>query len=548
MIPKIENSERQDDGEGNAPCGLSKGRQWDSESPSSPEGSPEGSSAEQPSLRNQIVASLAVGLGHMGIGCVLGMSAIPYLRPEGARQQRRLLEQSSGGVEDSVQSSGSLQLMLFDDTLFNTAVFLAASLGCMATGGLQVTFGQKKIMLLALICLFFGWVVLATSDSLLVSLTSRVIQGLAWGAFFGSSFTYILEMSHARVRGSLVVVSDVFTEVGHCVVYGLADLYFERYQLILMFGFFTTLAPIAWLIWLPQSPRWLVYKNLTDEAYVALENFRGAHYDSQVELFSIQRQRKVTVMSANDQMQEMHLPAIIMTILFSALLLITVHFTYTQSSGVSVLTVTQQDDVTYSTAIVSGLIRLSGSIVCAVAVDFAGRKPLYVISFLLCSAASLVLGSLRYDELRQSRDDLNCLFVSIRSIFVFFGGMTFPLLKLWLGESFPTSVRSTALGFLNSLFYLAAVLASETHQKIILSIGRHGTLWLISFMNLSMAAIGWFWLPETKRKSLERITDEFYGPCTPLEGVSCENLISNKGEVEEREEEKEEEEVIVISW
>ncbi|XP_064086243.1 facilitated trehalose transporter Tret1-like isoform X2 [Macrobrachium nipponense] len=473
----------------------------------------------------------------MGIGCVLGMSAIPYLRPEGVRQQHRLPE----------QSTGSLQLMLFDGTLFNTAVFLAASLGCMATGGLQVTFGQKKIMLLALVGLFLGWVVLATSDSLLPSLTSRTIQGLAWGAFVGSSFTYILEVSHGGVRGSVVVVSDVLTEVGHCVVYGLANLNFERHQLILMLGSFTTLVPMAWLIWLPQSPQWLVYKNLTDEAYIALEYFRGAHHDSQVELCNIKRQRKVTVMSANDQLQEMQLPAIIMTVLLSTLLLITVHFTYTLSSGVSVLTVTEQDNVTYSTVVILGLIRLSGSIACAVAVDFVGRKPLYVISFLLCSATSLVLGSLLYVELDQSRDDLDCLFVSIRSIFVFLSGTTFPLLKLWLGELFPTSVRSTALGFLLSLFYVAAVLASETRQNIVLFIGRPGTLWLISFMNLSMAAIGWFGLPETKGKSLERITEQFYGLRATLDVVSCENFISDKAEVEEREEE-EEEEVIVISW
>ncbi|XP_068208625.1 facilitated trehalose transporter Tret1-like [Palaemon carinicauda] len=457
------------------------------------------STEHSPVLLPQILGGGVSALVQVGLGMVGGYSGvtIPQLTSN-----------------NSTTNSG----IVFDDhqvALFSSLVYLTATAGCLIGILPMVRYGQRTTMLLCLPILLVGWITLSVSTTIAMIQASRCLVGLTIGVIEGASYQYTTEISHSSIRGMMVGALDTMRQLGVLLVYSLGATTLSWQQISLVCGC-TTVPPVfIALIFLPNSPRWLVTQGRMKEASKSLAFYRGTD-NINVELTSISRQ--VEAMSGKTNLNfGTQLKVILQRKTMKVMVFLTFLFLAAQFTGnivvlayiVPILEVANISMNSYVAAMVVGGIRVLGTICSLFFVDYFGRKPALFVSFLVCGTSLTGLGIFffiksRYDNV-QGIDwmPLTCLV-----FFTFFTCVAHPTLNLVRGELLPTTVRSAAMPFLCSVLFGGLFLASQTFPVMTTSLGTYGTFWMYGAMCILVLAVTILVIPETLNENLENITLE----------------------------------------
>ncbi|CAJ0553221.1 Ff.00g117330.m01.CDS01 [Fusarium sp. VM40] len=160
---------------------------------------------------------------------------------------------------------------------------LIGSLSCSYTGD---KFGRRNIIFFASICTLIGEILEASSFGLAQFIVGRVIIGLGIGQLSSIVPVWQSETSAARNRGRQVVLTGLFICLGYVLESWINLGFFEFHN-----GPVTWRPPIAIAIafslilmisiyFFPESPRWLVMKNRSEEARHVVAALRGLPIDS----------------------------------------------------------------------------------------------------------------------------------------------------------------------------------------------------------------------------------------------------------------------------
>ncbi|KAJ8249725.1 hypothetical protein COCON_G00229410 [Conger conger] len=167
---------------------------------------------------------------------------------------------------------------LWQELLISSTVG-AAALSALAGGFLNGIFGRRVCILLASFIFSSGGVVLSTAPSKEVLLVGRIIVGLGLGIASMTVPVYIAESSPPQLRGRLVTVNTLFITGGQLVasVVDGAFSYLQRGGWRYMLGLSVVPAVLQFVgfLFLPESPRWLVQRGLTQKARRVLSQIRG---------------------------------------------------------------------------------------------------------------------------------------------------------------------------------------------------------------------------------------------------------------------------------
>jgi MFS family permease len=123
--------------------------------------------------------------------------------------------------------------------------------------------------------------------------------------------------------------------------------------------------------------------------------------------------------------------------------------------------------------------------------DSFGRKRTYVV-YLLCAAALLFV----YVSVPNPR-----LLLVLGPFVAFFATGYFSGFGAVTAEIYPTTIRATAQGFTYNIGRIVSALAPFTVAKLATTYG-FGPALMVSSVAFVMAAIVWFWIPETKGRAL----------------------------------------------
>lgn len=188
---------------------------------------------------------------------------------------------------DTVNSEGSEKSRKSTLQGFVVATFvvgaLVGALSCSYTGD---RFGRRKVIFYAAICSLVGEILEASSFGLAQFIVGRVIIGLGVGQLSSIVPVWLSETSDAKNRGRHVVLTGLFMCLGYTLESWLDLAFFEfhhgpvtwRPPIAIAIAFSIVVIASIWT--LPESPRWLVLKNRSDQARFVISALRGLPEDS----------------------------------------------------------------------------------------------------------------------------------------------------------------------------------------------------------------------------------------------------------------------------
>nr|XP_053635278.1 facilitated trehalose transporter Tret1-like [Cherax quadricarinatus] len=458
-----------------------------------PQHPPEGDSRQnilqndtKPAIGTQVFATLVMALTQLSAGTSISFSGItlPQLTDP---QENLFLNQSQ-------------------TAFFGSLEYLGAAVGCCVSGPLLVKLGRRVTLLVTLPITVTSWLSLALSPTVWLLLTSRSILGIILTA----TFLYSIEIAHKNIRGILSGIITLARIMGLIMVSILRFCKLDWRQM----GFVccgVSVIPFFCLIFLPNSPRWLVTQGRLSEAQKALVFFISKHYDSEPELQDITQQIINVDKKLDNSWQQLRLlfePSTARTFL-----LLTVLSLFASMNGSHVIMsysvpIFQAVDFTldpYISAIIFYGVRIFGNLVYLFAIDRLGRKPLIIVSCSLCSLCMATYGVYFYMHKTGYVSDMGWIPLTATMIFIFFIGIGQPAILILNGELLPLTCRSIGNSALSLTLTCGAFISVYIYPMTVEALGEHGTFWLFSGTSAVLTFVSAVALTETRGRSLEEI-------------------------------------------
>ncbi|CAK7200317.1 hypothetical protein SEUCBS139899_003008 [Sporothrix eucalyptigena] len=183
----------------------------------------------------------------------------------------------------------------------NGLYYTGGTFGALFAGYFVHKYGRKKCAALAAIIILVSSGIIAGSVHIGMFITFRFFQG--WGSFqmLSTIPMWMAELVPPKKRGFLVQIHPAMINVGYTVASytGIGFYYYSGHNNqwrgpLGLAGFFPFLF-LVFIRWAPESPRYLVSKNRTDEAWDILRRLHSSkndpgHLFAKRELYQIQQQ------------------------------------------------------------------------------------------------------------------------------------------------------------------------------------------------------------------------------------------------------------------
>ncbi|KAI7087229.1 general substrate transporter [Hortaea werneckii] len=194
----------------------------------------------------------------------------------------------SGVMTDVIASPNFLNYFSTDKTsstigAINSTFSGGAVFGALMGGLTMDRLGRKKTVQIGAVIATVGGILQCAAVHLAMILVGRIISGWAVGLMSMSVPVYQAECAHPKIRGLIVGLTQqmigvgfiVSTWVGYGSHHAGADTSFQ-WRFPLAFQVAPSLLLLVGLVWLPESPRWLIEVDRNEEG---MSTLRRLHFD-----------------------------------------------------------------------------------------------------------------------------------------------------------------------------------------------------------------------------------------------------------------------------
>lgn len=414
---------------------------------------------------------------------------------------------------DTAVINGALVFLRRQFALTNLLTEIAASsllLGCLigaaSAGKFSDRLGRRKSLMGAALLFSASAIGSALANNFTVFSLARLAGGLAIGLASALTPVYISEIAPQRSRGQLVSLNQL------AIVVGILAAYLTNWQL-------ATLGETSWrwmfgvaaipsfgflfgLVFIPESPRWLITRGRRDEGYAVLAKIAG-DAEAQIELAAIE----FSVGEKSGDPVELFAPGMRKRVFVAVALAV-----LQQVSGIN--TVLYYGSVLFAehfhgesardalgANVVVGLVNLLCTLVAMVFIDRWGRRGL----FLVASGGMAVSLTVLAFALRVTTIAPAVIFGSVLLYVAFFAVGLGPGVWVYIAEIFPTRVRGRATSVATTALWTACLVVTLTFLSIVEALGTSTAFLLYALLSLVTFVFVWMWVPETRGKSLEEI-------------------------------------------
>jgi len=385
-----------------------------------------------------------------------------------------------------------------------SVVLIGCMFGAGLAGPISDRIGRRRLMLVSAVLFLVSAVGCALPRTITAFVVFRFVGGLGIGSAAVLSPLYIAEIAPARVRGALVSVNQL------AIVTGILLAYFVNWVFAAagpanwrwMFGMGAIPSVFFFLLLLrvPESPRWLVKNGREDEARTVL-----TRADSAAAAAAGIREIKDTLALEEGSLRELFRPAFRRPLLIAIVLAV-----FQQITGINAILYyaprifegagfERMSAIGQSTLV--GLVNMLFTVVAIVLADKVGRRPLLLVATGGMGVSLVLLGAaFRFPVLPAS-----ALLLIILLYIAFFASAMGPLVWVVMAEIFPIKVRGSAMGLATLILWLADFAVTLTFPVISDRFHPSTAFWLYAAMCALDLVFMWFFLPETKGKTLEEI-------------------------------------------
>jgi len=381
---------------------------------------------------------------------------------------------------------------------------LGCIVGCLIAGALADRYGRKPGLMTAAIIFGLSSVGMALSNSLTVFITMRFAAGIGVGMASMLSPMYIAEISPASVRGRNVAINQLTIVIGilitNLVNYTLADNGVNAWRWMFGLGAVPSVFFLLGVLWLPESPRWLMQVNQHERARRVLSKIGNPDFAEHTVTDikrSLQGAQKVSFAGMwAPAVRKAIIPGMLLAV-FQQFCGINVVFNYTSTIFESVgANLNQQLFETVSI----GVVNLVFTIIAMWQVDKLGRKPLMLAGSAGLSVIYIVLALLL---MNKAAAPLVSVFVLIA--IALYATSLAPVTWVLIAEIFPNHIRARATTIAVIALWAAYFVLVFTFPILAQELGAYGPF----YMYAGICVLG-FWfvrtrITETKGKTLEEI-------------------------------------------
>lgn len=402
---------------------------------------------------------------------------------------------------------------------------MGSIIGVSFAGVLSDYLGRKHTMIISALLFSISAIGCSFSSNFEELIIYRIIGGAGIGVVSIISPLYISEIAFANYRGRLVSLYQL------AITMGFLGAYLVNYQLLSlpqgeiigksyllekifitevwrgMLGMeaFPAILFLILILFIPESPRWLVFKGKEKRASEIL--FRIYKNDDEVEC-QINQINSSLRKSSGSEWKILLKPSLLKALLIGGLIALLGQFmgvnavlyygpTIFETSGLS-----GEQSLLYQ--VIVGLVNMLTTLLALFLIDRVGRKKLVywgvsgMVIFLLLIAAYFQMGHIyNVPPVFMLIFFLGYIFCSAISICI--------VVFVLLSEMYPTKVRGIAMSITGFSLWIGTFLVGQLTPFMLDKIKPSGTFLLFALTCLPYIYIMWKYVPETTGKTLEEI-------------------------------------------
>jgi sugar porter (SP) family MFS transporter len=385
-----------------------------------------------------------------------------------------------------------------------SSLLVGAIVGAFGSGILTDMFGRKRVLIIVALFFAVSCILTAISASSVLFISARLFGGLAVGAASVLSPMYVAEVAPAKSRGMLVAIYQLTIVIGilcsYSINFWLHDVV-NNWRWMFATGTVPSVLFFVGLFFIPESPRWLYKAGKKEDALKVLTRIGGEEL-AKVEIIEIAESFSEThVKVARGELFKPSYRKVMIVGFFLAILV--------QISGINTIIdyapkILLAAGVEIKNALLQtsliGLINFIFTFVAILFIDKVGRRMLYLIGSMGMAVTLLLLAMSFYLKM-EGIFTLICIMLFI----VFFASCIGPVFWTLVSEIFPNRIRGKALAFASFTQWIFNFLVVLLFPHFLALLGGAVTFLFLAVMSLIQFLFTYFYVPETKGKSLEEI-------------------------------------------
>ena len=391
-----------------------------------------------------------------------------------------------------------------------SSVLIGAVIGAATNGILADIFGRKKIIIATALIFITGSILCGLAPNIYVLILSRILVGLAVGIVNFVVPLYLSEVSPKQLRGTLVSLYQWAITAGILFSYLINAAFAQAvysWRWMLFAGVFPGLILLIGMMFLSDTPRWLVSKNQDDEAKKVFQKI-----EPDIDVDEEIRQIKETLKPEKDTQDQkfrfkkwMIMPFIVgIGIMFAQICTGINTIIYYAPTIFKIAGFDSNLNAIYATTGI-GVVNFLMTVIAIFFTDRLGRKPLLYFGLTGVMLSLLALGcAFQFEQVLGA----NLKWVAVGSLVSYIVCFAFslgPVGWVLVSEVFPLKIRGLAMSICTVSNFAFNFFVVGSFPILINRLGGAITFWGFAAVSFLCILFVFFFVPETKGISLEQI-------------------------------------------